>query len=55
MGGGERGEGTGGERERERERERGERERERERERLENFIYKDCSLGSVKNLTASPC
>ena len=27
---------------------------ERERE-LETLFYKDCSLGSVKNLTTSPC
>ena len=34
-----------------------ERERERERERDSNsktLFYKDCSLGSVKNLTTSP-
>ena len=35
-----------------RERERGEGERERTRTRK---LYKDCSLGSVKNLTTSPC
>ena len=43
-----------GERERDRERER-EREREKERERensnSKTFFYKDCSLGSVKNLS----
>ena len=30
------------------------RERERERDSKTSF-YKDCSLGSVKNLTTSPC
>ena len=39
------------ERERERERERRERERERERENSNTLFYKDCSLGSVKNLS----
>ena len=26
-----------------------------EREREKTLFYKDCSLGSVKNLTTSPC
>ena len=44
------------ERERERrERERGERREERERENSKTLFDKDCSLGSVKNLTTSPC
>ena len=30
---------------------RGERERERERENLKTLFYKDCSLGSVKNIS----
>ena len=42
-----------------RERERGEGEREREREdsnsNSKTLFYKDCRLGSVKNLTTSPC
>ena len=29
--------------------------RERERENSKTLSYKDCSLGSVKNLTTSPC
>ena len=63
------GEREGG-REREKEREGGERERgreggQRETERVvsrensnsnsKTLFYKDCSLGSVKNLTTSPC
>ena len=28
---------------------------ERERENSKTLFYKDCSLGSVKNLTTSPC
>ena len=30
-------------------------EREREKSNLNTLLYKDCSLGSVKNLTTSPC
>ena len=51
------------ERARERERERGGRERETDRQRQrensnsnwKTLFYKDCSLGSVKNLTTNPC
>ena len=32
-----------------------ERERERENSNSKTLFYKDCSLGSVKNLTISPC
>ena len=32
-----------------------ERERERENSNSKTLFYKDCSLGSVKNLTTSPC
>ena len=39
----------GGERERERERE-----GERERENSKTLFFKNCSLGSVKNLTTNP-
>ena len=31
------------------------RERERENSNSKTLFYKECSLGSVKNLTASPC
>ena len=31
------------------------RERERENSNSKTLFYKDCSLGSVKNLTTSPC
>ena len=43
--------------ERERGREGGGREREGENSNLNSktLFYKDCSLGSVKNLTTSPC
>ena len=40
--------GGGGERERDWE-------RERERENSKTLFHKDCSLGSVKNLTTNPC
>ena len=33
----------------------GERQRQRENSNLKALFYKDCSLGSVKNLTTSPC
>ena len=55
--GGERGRERGREREGERERkgERGGRERESSNSNSKTLFYKDCSLGSVKNLTNSPC
>ena len=33
----------------------GSEERERENSNSKTLFYKDCSLGSVKNLTTSPC